>query len=108
MSGADSARCAARRNDFQYFLEAMKAMIEFLFGASYFENLELGYAEQDIIGVLYFLLYFYIANFIVLRMFIAVRPPPSHPRWIAREQCAPAFGAARVWCSPSSDSGCFS
>ena len=36
----------------QYMLEAMKAMIEFLFGESYYENLRIGMEEQDVVGVL--------------------------------------------------------
>ncbi len=32
-------------------LEAMKAMIEFLFGESYYDNLRIGMDEQDVVGV---------------------------------------------------------
>ena len=34
-------------------LEAMKAMIEFLFGESYYENLRIGMEQQDVVGVHY-------------------------------------------------------
>jgi len=68
----DSVQFAARRNDFQSLFEAMKAMIEFLFGENYFYNLENGYRKQDVIGLGYFVMFYYIANFIVLRMFIAL------------------------------------
>ena len=63
---------AMRRNDYQYPLEAMKAMIEFLFGESYYENLRIGSEEQDVVGIFYFVVFFYVANFLVLRMFIAL------------------------------------
>jgi hypothetical protein len=68
----DSVRFAVRRNDFQYILSAIKAMIEFLFGESYFINLEIGNDDGNVIGVIFFVAYFYIANYLVLRMFIAL------------------------------------
>jgi len=68
----DSVTFAERRNDFQYFFAAIKAMIEFLFGESYYENLETGLRDASYIGLLFFIGYFYIANYLVLRMFIAL------------------------------------
>eukprot|EP00282_Hemiselmis_andersenii_P037258 CAMPEP_0169431024 /NCGR_PEP_ID=MMETSP1042-20121227/2715_1 /TAXON_ID=464988 /ORGANISM="Hemiselmis andersenii, Strain CCMP1180" /LENGTH=584 /DNA_ID=CAMNT_0009541385 /DNA_START=125 /DNA_END=1876 /DNA_ORIENTATION=- len=63
---------AERRDDFQYIFAAMKCMIEFLFGDLYFQNIETGYQEGDIIGIMYWIVYFYVANFLVLRIFIAL------------------------------------
>jgi len=68
----DSVMFAMRRNDFQYFFLALKAMIEFLFGENYFINLELGLEVGNIIGLFFFVSFFYIANYLVLRMFIAL------------------------------------
>jgi len=68
----DSVELAARRNDFQYFFAAIKGMIEFLFGESYYVNLEIGLQEANVIGLFFFVGYFYIANYLVLRMFIAL------------------------------------
>jgi len=68
----DSVVFAMRRNDFQYFFAALKAMIEFLFGESYFINLEVGLEVGSIIGLFFFVCFFYIANYLVLRMFIAL------------------------------------
>ena len=68
----DSVIFAVRRNDFQYIMSSIKAMIEFLFGESYFINIEVGFEQANVFGLLFFVSYFYIANYLVLRMFIAL------------------------------------
>jgi len=67
-----SVAFAKRRNDYQYFAAAMLALCEFLFGESYFHNLEIGYSDSNVIGLFFFVAYYYLANFIVLRIFIAL------------------------------------
>eukprot|EP00960_Hanusia_phi_P047852 758619-Hanusia_phi.AAC.2 len=67
-----SVAFAKRRNDYQYFASAMLAMCEFLFGESYFHNLEIGYSDSSVIGLFFFVAYYYLANYIVLRIFIAL------------------------------------
>ena len=67
-----STTFADARNDFQYILEAMKAMIEFLFGDRYFEGIDAGFEAADFVGICFFIIYFYIANFVILRIFIAI------------------------------------
>ena len=65
-------RFARARNDFQFFLSAMKTMLEFMLGDRYFENLEVAWASGSFVGIFFFLAYYYVANFLVLRMFIAL------------------------------------
>jgi hypothetical protein len=43
-----------------------------LLGDQYFENTELGWAKGSFVGIFFFLGYYYVANFLVLRMFIAL------------------------------------
>ena len=68
----DEVRFAEARNDFQYFLSAFLTMIEFLLGDRYFESTELGWSSGNFVGIMFFLGYYYVANFLVLRMFIAL------------------------------------
>ena len=68
----NSIAFAMRRNDYQYILSALKAMVEFLFGQSYYKNLEIGLLDANFIGLIFFVGYYYVANYLVLRMFIAL------------------------------------
>ena len=63
---------AENRDDFEYILGAMKALIEFLFGDHYFDNIDAGFESANFVGVLFFVTYYYIGNFVVLRIFIAI------------------------------------
>ena len=38
------------RNDFQYFLGAMKCLLEFLLGDRYVQSLDIAYQSKDVIG----------------------------------------------------------
>jgi hypothetical protein len=67
-----SALFAANRNDFSVMFEALVAMIETLFGDRYYDNIEIGYVETSFVGMFYFIIFFYICNFLVLRIFIAI------------------------------------
>jgi len=63
---------AQARNDFQYFLSSMQTMLEFLLGDRYFETTEIGWSSGSFVGIFFFISYYYVANFLVLRMFIAL------------------------------------
>ena len=67
-----STTFAEARNDFQFIMEAMKALIENLFGDRYFESIDAGFEASSFVGVLFFIIYYYIGNFVVLRIFIAI------------------------------------
>ena len=63
---------AVARNDFQYIMEAMQALIENLFGDHYFDDIDAGFEAANFVGILFFVSYYYIGNFVVLRIFIAI------------------------------------
>ena len=65
-------RFAQERNDFQFFFSSMQTMLEFLFGDRYFETCEIGWSSGSFVGIFFFLAYYYVGNFLVLRMFIAL------------------------------------
>ena len=67
-----STRFAKVRNDFQFIMEAMKALIENLFGDRYVDSIEAGFQASNFVGILFFIIYYYIGNFVVLRIFIAI------------------------------------
>ena len=62
----------SERSALQFFLSAMKTMLEFMLGDRYFENLEVAWDAGSFVGIFFFLAYYYVANFLVLRMFIAL------------------------------------
>lgn len=45
---------------------------QFLLGDRYFESTEIAWTSGSFVGIFFFLSYYYIANFLVLRMFIAL------------------------------------
>ena len=63
---------AANRNDYSKLFEALVAMVESLFGDRYYDNIEIGYKQSSYVGVFYFIIFYYICNFLVLRIFIAI------------------------------------
>ncbi len=67
-----STTFAEVRNDFQFIMEAVKALIENLFGDRYVDSIDAGFQASNFVGILFFIIYYYIGNFVVLRIFIAI------------------------------------
>ena len=67
-----SAMFAANRNDYSHMFDALVAMVESLFGDHYYDNIEIGYVETSFVGMFYFIIFYYVCNFLVLRIFIAI------------------------------------
>jgi hypothetical protein len=63
---------AANRNDYANIVEAVIAQIESLFGDKYYDNIEIGNIENGFVGMFYHIIFMYICNFLVLRIFIAI------------------------------------